>query len=160
MTTLGVLSDVHGNAVALDDGTRVLGVHASPGRDDGDGITPDRPESILTVELAGAGADVVIAGHTHRPTDRFAGGVRAVNAGSVGNPVTEDLRASYVIVRSTIAATRSSRAASRTTATRSSAASRAPVTRRVTTSPRSSMASRSGVRSPTEHAALSIAMRN
>lgn len=100
MTTLGVLSDVHGNAVALDDGTRVLGVHASPGRDDGDGITPDRPESILTVELAGAGADVVIAGHTHRPTDRFAGGVRAVNAGSVSNPVTEDLRASYVIVRS------------------------------------------------------------
>jgi hypothetical protein len=27
----------------LPDGTRVLGVHASPGRDDGAGITPDRP---------------------------------------------------------------------------------------------------------------------
>lgn len=29
----------------LPDGTRVLGVHASPGRDDGPGITPQRPEA-------------------------------------------------------------------------------------------------------------------
>src|SRR6478735_7664847 len=30
--------------MVLPDGTRVLGVHASPGRDDGSGITPHRPE--------------------------------------------------------------------------------------------------------------------
>jgi hypothetical protein len=54
----------------LPDGARVLGVHASPGRDDGEGITPDRPEADLTDALAGANADVVCAGHTHRPTDR------------------------------------------------------------------------------------------
>ena len=82
----------------LDDGARLLGVHASPGRDDGDGITPHRPRSELRAALAGAGADVVLAGHTHQPTDRRIGRVRAVNAGSISNPVTDDLRASYVIV--------------------------------------------------------------
>ena len=82
----------------LPDGTRLLGVHASPGRDDGPGITPDRPESELRDALAGSEADLVCAGHTHQPTDRRIGSVRAVNLGSVSNPVTDDLRASYVIV--------------------------------------------------------------
>jgi predicted phosphodiesterase len=82
----------------LPDGTRLLGVHASPGRDDGAGITPDRPLTELQAVLAGADADVVCAGHTHRPTDRHIGSVRAVNLGSVSNPITDDLRASYVII--------------------------------------------------------------
>jgi predicted phosphodiesterase len=82
----------------LRDGTRLLGVHASPGRDDGDGITPDRPESDLAQALAPAEAELVCAGHTHRPTDRWVGDVHAVNLGSVSNPVTDDRRASYVII--------------------------------------------------------------
>lgn len=82
----------------LPDGTRVLGVHASPGRDDGDGITPDRPMPELAEALRGADADVVCAGHTHRPTDRWVGDVRALNLGSVSNPMTDDLRASYVVI--------------------------------------------------------------
>jgi predicted phosphodiesterase len=82
----------------LPDGTRVLGVHASPGRDDGAGISPDRPEPELRAALAGAAADMVCAGHTHRPADRQIGSVRAVNLGSVSNPITDDLRASYVII--------------------------------------------------------------
>jgi predicted phosphodiesterase len=82
----------------LPDGTTVLGVHASPGRDDGPGISPHRPDDELARDLEGAGADIVVAGHTHRPTDRRVGAVRAVNLGSVSNPVTDDLRASYVIV--------------------------------------------------------------
>jgi hypothetical protein len=41
---------------------------------------------------------VVCAGHTHRPADRLIGSVRAVNLGSVSNPITDDLRASYVII--------------------------------------------------------------
>jgi predicted phosphodiesterase len=86
------------NRTTLPDGTRVLGVHASPGRDDGPGITPDRPEPELRTALAAADADVVCAGHTHRPTDRKVGAVHAVNLGSVSNPITDDLRASYVIV--------------------------------------------------------------
>ena len=82
----------------LPDATRALGVHATPGRDDGDGITPHRADEELARDLEGADAEVVFAGHTHQPTDRVVGGVRAVNVGSVSNPITDDLRASYVIV--------------------------------------------------------------
>ena len=73
-------------------------MHASPGRDDGDGITPYRPDNELRAALEGADADIVIAGHTHQPTDRSVAGIRAVNGGSVSNPITDDLRAGYVIV--------------------------------------------------------------
>ena len=82
----------------LEDGTTVLGVHGSPGRDDGAGITPHRPDAELAHALAPGRADVVIAGHTHQPTDRVVSGIRALNGGSVGNPMTDDLRASYLIV--------------------------------------------------------------
>ena len=82
----------------LADGTRLLGVHASPGCDDGAGITPDRPDDELRAALEPATADLVCAGHTHRPTDRQVGPVRAVNLGSVSNPITDDLRASYVVI--------------------------------------------------------------
>jgi putative phosphoesterase len=82
----------------LPDRTTVLGVHASPGCDDGEGITPHRPTAELRAVLAGADAQVVFAGHTHQPTDRVVGEVRAVNLGSVSNPITDDLRASYVVL--------------------------------------------------------------
>jgi predicted phosphodiesterase len=82
----------------LSDGTRLLGVHVLPGQNDGLGITPHRPEAELAEAFVGADADVVLAGHTHQPTDRQIGEVRAVNLGSVSNPVTDDLRSSYVIV--------------------------------------------------------------
>jgi predicted phosphodiesterase len=85
----------------LADGTRLLGVHSSPGRDDGAGITPDRSEDDLREALIGADADIVLTGHTHQPTDRLVGAIRAVNVGSVSNPVTDDLRASYVIIHAT-----------------------------------------------------------
>ncbi len=84
----------------LTDGTRVLGVHAEPGRDDGPGITPHRDHQELSRALGGVDAEIVFAGHTHQPTDRFVGSTRAVNLGSVSNPITDDLRASYVIVHS------------------------------------------------------------
>jgi predicted phosphodiesterase len=82
----------------LADGTRLLGVHASPASDDGAGIQPLCSDDDLAALLAGADADVVCAGHTHRPTDRTVGDVRAVNLGSVSNAITPDLRASYVLV--------------------------------------------------------------
>jgi len=82
----------------LPDGTRMLGVHASPDRDDGPGIRGDDPDADLAARLEGCAADVVLAGHTHRPVDRTVAGVRAVNLGSVSNPVPPDLRASYVMV--------------------------------------------------------------
>jgi putative phosphoesterase len=82
----------------LPDGTRVLGVHATPGRDDGDGITPGRAEDEVRDDLVDAGADIVIAGHTHQPTDRWIDGVRVLNGGSISNPITDDLRPSYTII--------------------------------------------------------------
>lgn len=82
----------------LPDGTRVLGVHATPGRDDGDGISPDVSDDDLRRTVVGFAAEIVIGGHTHRPTDRVVDGVRALNGGSLSNPMTDDLRASYLIV--------------------------------------------------------------
>jgi predicted phosphodiesterase len=82
----------------LADGTRVLGVHATPVADDGPGISPHRPEHELAADLAGCDADIVIGGHTHRVTDRTIGGVRVLNGGSVGNPTTDDKRASYLVL--------------------------------------------------------------
>jgi predicted phosphodiesterase len=86
--------------LVLEDGTRLAGVHASPRSDDGTGITPDLPDSALATLLAGTDADVVCGGHTHQPTDRHLGRTRAINLGSVSNPITSDLRATYVLVES------------------------------------------------------------
>jgi predicted phosphodiesterase len=82
----------------LPDGTRVLAVHASPQSDGGKGISPRRTDDELRALLDGCDADIVFGGHTHRPEDRRVDDVRAVNLGSVSNPVPPDLRASYVIV--------------------------------------------------------------
>jgi predicted phosphodiesterase len=84
--------------VTLPDGTRVLGVHAAPGRDDGPGFHPKHSDDELAQRLAGREADVVIVGHTHVPLDRQVGGVRAINLGSVSNPVTPSLQATYVLL--------------------------------------------------------------
>lgn len=70
----------------LPDGTSVLGVHASPGADDGPGIEPGLPDEQLSRLLAGCAADVVIGGHTHIAADRLVGGIRALNPGSTGMP--------------------------------------------------------------------------
>lgn len=72
--------------VELPSGVTVLGVHASPQADDGQGIAPETSEDQLRLLLAGCGADVVIGGHTHRSTDRLVDGIRAINPGSVGMP--------------------------------------------------------------------------
>jgi predicted phosphodiesterase len=70
----------------LPGGTTLLGVHATPGADDGPGIDPHIPGRELGDLLAGCGVDIVIGGHTHYPTDRLAGAVRALNPGSAGLP--------------------------------------------------------------------------
>jgi predicted phosphodiesterase len=84
---LGVLDNLPAPLrLRLPGGAAVLGVHASPESDDGPGIAPDVSEKQLGQLLAGCGADVVIGGHTHRPTDRVVGGIRALNPGSTGLP--------------------------------------------------------------------------
>jgi putative phosphoesterase len=61
----------------------VLFCHATP-QNDVDMVTPLTADERLRRILAGVDADVVVAGHTHVQEDRRVGGVRWVNAGSVG----------------------------------------------------------------------------
>jgi predicted phosphodiesterase len=84
--------------LTLPDGTRLLGVHASPGRDDGPGIQLRHSDDELEQRLAGCEADVVIVGHTHVPLDRQVGNVHVINLGSVSNPVTPGLQATYALL--------------------------------------------------------------
>jgi putative phosphoesterase len=79
-------------------GTRVLGVHASPGADDGPGIDRDLRDEQLGRLLAGCGADVVVGGHTHDQADRLVGGIRALNPGSTGMPRPPG-KASWLLLR-------------------------------------------------------------
>jgi predicted phosphodiesterase len=84
--------------VELPDGTRVLLVHASPGTDEGSGITVSQSDDEVAALLEGADADLVIVGHTHIPLDRTVNGVRVWNLGSVSNPPTDDKRAMWTLL--------------------------------------------------------------
>lgn len=84
--------------MTLPDGARVLGVHAAPGTDDGDGIRPTMSDDVLRAAVAGCEADLVLVGHTHIPLDRTVDGVRIFNPGSVSNALVADLRAKYAIL--------------------------------------------------------------
>lgn len=84
--------------VALPDGARVLLVHASPGTDEGPGIHADQSDDDLRGILAGAEADLIFVGHTHRPLDRTVDGVRAINLGSLSNPPGHDKRAMWTLL--------------------------------------------------------------
>ncbi len=84
--------------MTLPDGTRLLGVHAPPGTDDGPGVHPGLSDEELHALLTNCEADLVCVGHTHIPLDRSVGGVRVVNIGSVSNPTAAGLQASYVLL--------------------------------------------------------------
>ncbi|EFH81450.1 metallophosphoesterase family protein [Ktedonobacter racemifer] len=84
--------------LTLPNGTRVLGVHAAPGLDDGPGIHPTLSEEELRKALAPAKADLVIVGHTHFPLERRVGNVHVLNLGSVSNPIIPSLQASYALL--------------------------------------------------------------
>lgn len=82
----------------LPDGTRLLCVHASPGRDDGPGFNPRQTDAERASLLAGCGADLVAVGHVHLPQDYRVGDVRLINIASVSNPMPPDLRAKYALL--------------------------------------------------------------
>ena len=84
----------------------VLMVHGSPRRIN-EYLFEDRPDDLLLKRMAGAGADVMLFGHTHKPYHKTladsteAGEVRvrhAINTGSVGKPKDGDPRAGYVLL--------------------------------------------------------------
>lgn len=84
--------------VVLPDGTRVLGVHASPGTDDGAGIHPNLSQAELRAAVTGADAGLIFVGHTHWAMDITVDGTRIVNLGSVSLPPAPDLTAKYVLL--------------------------------------------------------------
>ncbi len=84
--------------ITLPDGTRFLGVHASPGQDDGSGISSDRDAAEIAGQLTDSGADLICVGHTHRPWESKIQGIHIVNLGSVSLSLTDDKYASYVLL--------------------------------------------------------------
>jgi predicted phosphodiesterase len=64
---------------------RTLFCHGTP-RSETEIFTRLTPERLLAAMFEGLGVDLVVCGHTHMPFDRMIGGVRVVNAGSVGMP--------------------------------------------------------------------------
>jgi putative phosphoesterase len=64
----------------------VLFCHATP-RSDTEIFTRLTPEDRLLPAFAGVNVPVVVCGHTHMQFDRRVGGIRVVNAGSVGMPL-------------------------------------------------------------------------
>lgn len=84
--------------LTLPDGTRLLGVHASPGEDGGDGIVPDSPMEDLVARFTNCDADLVCVGHTHWPANRHIEDVHVINLGSVSNPRIPTLEATYVLL--------------------------------------------------------------
>jgi len=84
----------------------VLFCHASPRRDD-EMLTRLSPDERFADALAGVAAALVVAGHTHQQHDRTVGGVRYVNAGSVGLPYEGDGAARWLWVADGVPAFRS-----------------------------------------------------
>jgi len=76
---------------------RVLFCHATP-QNDLDIVTPLTPEERLRRILEGVTVDAVVAGHTHIQEDRRVGGVRWVNAGSVGMPYEDEPGACWALL--------------------------------------------------------------
>ena len=67
----------------------VLYCHATP-RSDEAFLTRLSPDDRYAAALAGVTASIVVAGHTHQQHDRLVGGLRFLNAGSVGLPYEGD----------------------------------------------------------------------
>jgi putative phosphoesterase len=77
----------------IDD---VLYCHASP-RNDVDIFTERTPEERLAPLFEGIDVSTVVCGHTHTQYERTVGGVRVVNAGSVGMPYEEEPGAYWLL---------------------------------------------------------------
>jgi len=87
--------------ITLPDGTRFLGVHASPGCDDGPGISPDMKENDIQELFRSCDADLVCMGHTHLPMERRWNGIQLVNPGAVSLSLTPDRHAWYAVLEAT-----------------------------------------------------------
>lgn len=69
--------------IPLDDGGELLLVHGSPS-DPMEPFTHDMSDEEMNALIGDDPADVIVCGGSHVPFDRTVGGVRILNAGSVG----------------------------------------------------------------------------
>jgi putative phosphoesterase len=74
----------------------VLYCHASP-RNDVDIFTERTPEERIAFLFEGLDVGTVVCGHTHMQFDRTVGGVRVINAGSVGMAYEEEPGAYWLL---------------------------------------------------------------
>lgn len=80
------------------EGVKVLLVHGSPRRNNED-ILPQMPLEKIEEIIKGVEADVILCGHTHLPAGYQTRTKQTViNVGSVGRPMSEDLKACYAIM--------------------------------------------------------------
>lgn len=82
----------------LQDGTRVLVVHATPGSDEKPGILPGMEPAEIQARLADSDAEMICLGHTHHAFTLQIDEKQVVNPGSISNPLDADLRPSYAII--------------------------------------------------------------
>ena len=79
------------------DGKRYLLVHGSPRRIN-EYLYEDKPDATFARIAAGAKADVIVCGHTHRPYDKPVGAARFINDGSAGKPKDGNPRACWAFL--------------------------------------------------------------
>ena len=80
------------------EGVKILLVHGSPRRNNED-ILPNLPIEQVEKIIDGVKADLILCGHTHMPAGYQTNTKQTViNDGSVGRPMTEDLKACYLIL--------------------------------------------------------------
>jgi len=79
------------------DGQRYLLVHGSPRRIN-EYLYEDKPDSTFARIAAGAEADVIVCGHTHRPYDKTVAGTRFINDGSAGKSKDGDPRGCWALL--------------------------------------------------------------
>lgn len=84
--------------MTLPDGTRFLGVHAAPGKDDGPGVVPEMKDAEFARLFGGCEAGLVCVGHTHLPSEQRWKGIHIVNLGAVSLSFTTDKCSSYVLL--------------------------------------------------------------
>jgi len=80
------------------EGIKILLVHGSPRRNNED-ILPNLPITTIEEIIKDTNADLILCGHTHMPAGyQTSSKQTVVNVGSVGRPMTEDLKACYAII--------------------------------------------------------------
>jgi putative phosphoesterase len=82
------------------DGKRYLLVHGSP-RKINEYLYEDKPDATFARIAAGADADVIVCGHTHKAYAKTVAGTRFVNVGSAGKPKDGDPRACWALLDTT-----------------------------------------------------------